>query len=598
MPEPFLFDQKPSFRKIFRSVPFALRIVYQADRRSFIILVLAGIADGPLGVVSVVALKQLVDALTRQSSSAWNWLAALVAISAAYGIVGFARDKYEDYLRFHTDIALKTKKLEYLHAVPYGILEDATFQNLAALQTEKGYVLQNLQHSFVYGLGSLFSVLGLLTVVAYLPWQATVLFLLAQTTRMYFLSKMREWSWDVLTLETREGRRGIYYQGILSKPLSAMTAKSLDLARPMMKRWRRLVQGVLRTRLKASDAAGMAQIGGTVFETLGFALALFLITRDVLLTTSTVSVAVIFVSTYQRFQQAFGNLISQVNWVYKDGVYLPVLQSFFSYPTESDMGKSLPTGPLTMRFEHVSFQYPGSSHKVLHDLNLTFTQGEHLALAGLNGAGKSTLLKLFMRVYEPTEGRITVNGVDLRTIKPSVWRKALSVLSQHDVVFDDVVREQIRYGALDEQERKARMRLALDTSGLGEVAKAFPKGLATHAGKEFAMPEEQAIELSGGQKQILAIARTLYRDAKIYVFDEPTSAVDAEKEERFFEALPEALQSQAVIYVSHRFSVLRRAERIVVIDQGRIIEDGTHEELMAKAGRYAELFTLQAKMYQ
>ena len=126
----------------------------------------------------------------------------------------------------------------------------------------------------------------------------------------------------------------------------------------------------------------------------------------------------------------------------------------------------------------------------------------------------------------------------------------------------------------------------------------FPRGMETHAGKQYAMPEDEPIELSGGQQQIVAIARTLYRHSRISIFDEPTSAVDAEKEERFFEALPEAFQSKAVIYVSHRFSTLRRAGRILVMDQGKIIEDGSHEELMTKRGRYAELFTLQAKMYQ
>jgi ATP-binding cassette subfamily B protein len=539
-----------------------------------------------------------VDALTLSSPVVWQWFGAMVFLSAAYGLINYSRDKFEDYLRYHTEIALKTKRLQFFHAVPYAVLEDASFQNLAKLQEEKGYVLTNLQHTLVYGIGSLFAVLGLLTVFAYLPWQATALFLFAQVIRFYFLRKAREWSWDVLSWETREGRRGIYYQQTLSRPSSAMTAKSLDLVRPMFRRWKKIVDEVLRSKLKMSDATARAQFWGAFFESLGFALALFLILRSVLSGASAVSVAIVFISTYQRFQQAFGSLISNLNWLYKDAVYLPIVHAFFSYPVESDAGRSLPSGPLAVRFEDVYFRYPTSTQDILRGLTLSFSLGEHLALAGLNGAGKSTFLKLLMRMYEPTKGRITVNGVDLRAIKPSAWRQALSVLLQNDIEFDDLVRDQVRYGALDQPVAKQRFRMALSTSGLAEVLKEFPKGLDTHAGKQYAMPEENAIEFSGGQKQIVAITRTLYRDAKIYIFDEPTSAVDAEKEERFFEALPEALPHQAVIYVSHRFSVLRRAERIIVIDQGRVIEDGTHDELMAKEGRYAELFTLQAKMYQ
>jgi ATP-binding cassette subfamily B protein len=142
------------------------------------------------------------------------------------------------------------------------------------------------------------------------------------------------------------------------------------------------------------------------------------------------------------------------------------------------------------------------------------------------------------------------------------------------------------------------MEAAVAVRGLGEVVSSLPRGLDTVVGRRYSLPEDEAIELSGGQKQIVTIARTVYRRARVYVFDEPTSAVDAEKEESFFAALPKTLEGKTLLFVSHRFSTLRRAKRILVIDAGRLIEDGSHEELLVKQGRYAELFTLQAKMYQ
>lgn len=282
----------------------------------------------------------------------------------------------------------------------------------------------------------------------------------------------------------------------------------------------------------------------------------------------------------------------------RESAFIVIFKNFFSIPSIKDSGVKPSAQPLRICFEDVWFHYPASEQNVLRGVNLDFSEGDHIALIGLNGAGKSTLLKLLMGVYEPTKGRITVNGVDLAKIRPSAWRKTLAVLQQDPPRFDDTLHNQIVYGDFKEKLSQKRLARALKTSGFGPMAEEMPDGLATHAGKQFAMPEDNAIELSGGQNQILAIARTLYRDARIYIFDEPTSAVDAEKEERFFEALPKAFQGKAIIFVSHRFSTLRRAKRILVMDGGRIIEDGSHEELMYKKGRYAELFTLQAKMYQ
>ena len=240
----------------------------------------------------------------------------------------------------------------------------------------------------------------------------------------------------------------------------------------------------------------------------------------------------------------------------------------------------------------------GSEEDVLRGVSFSFREGERIAIIGLNGAGKTTLLKLLMGVFHPTKGRIMINGVDLATIKPSAWRRALSVLSQEVPRFDDVLIDQIRYGDASSPLDEDRLKEAIQSSGLREVLSDFPKGLETHAGKQYAMPEDKAIELSGGQNQIIGIARALYRHARIYIFDEPTSSVDAQKEEHFFTTLPDVLSGKAILFVSHRFSTLRQAEHIIVIDQGRVIEEGSHEELMFKKGRYAELFTLQAKAYQ
>jgi ATP-binding cassette subfamily B protein len=277
---------------------------------------------------------------------------------------------------------------------------------------------------------------------------------------------------------------------------------------------------------------------------------------------------------------------------------VPLLFRLLDIPAERETGKKLTNQAIKVEFKDVYFRYPGSDTDVLKGITFSFEEGDRLALVGLNGAGKSTLLKLLMGVYEPTRGQILINGVSLKEIKPGAWRRVMAVMGQEPAFYSDTGTEQVWYGDRDEKFNEADIAHSIDASGFREIAEVLPKGMDTVVGKGYAMPEDNAIELSGGQNQILTIARTLYRNARIYIFDEPTSAVDAEKEESFFARLPEALAGKAIIFVSHRFSTLRRAKRILVLEEGRLIEDGTHEELLEVRGRYAELFTLQAKNYQ
>jgi ATP-binding cassette subfamily B protein len=305
-----------------------------------------------------------------------------------------------------------------------------------------------------------------------------------------------------------------------------------------------------------------------------------------------------FLAGFPSFWGDIGIALSQYRMIQRDAAFLVIVRDFLSLQPEQDIGVPVPSHPLVIEFKNVHFSYPGSSEKVLRGINCVFREGDRLALVGLNGAGKSTLLKLLMGIFQPTKGRILVNGVNLSKIKPSAWRRALSVMSQDVPRFDDTLRRQILYGDYAKDVDESRLDRSVDASGLRSVLPDFKNGIETHAGKQYAMVEDKAVELSGGQNQIIGIARALYRDARMYIFDEPTSAVDPEKEENFFHSLPDVLEGKGIIFVSHRFSTLRQAEHVIVIDAGRVIEEGSHETLMQKKGRYAELFTLQAKAYQ
>lgn len=591
--------EKPSWREIFRSLPTVLRFIFSLDRRFVALLCIVQILNVPFVALSVRTIKGLTDALeAHQAPLVWRWVTLLIVLSLLMIVADLIRGQSSDVLRYKIQVGLTRRWLEHVTKLSYETLEDTTFQSLAQTFDRKSYMVANVGMSLMWIAASAFECLGLFTLFLYLPLQATLTFVAAQVLRLYFMKKSQKWSWDVIDMESREGKRANYYQSILTRLPTLQEAKTYGFSKTLLARWQKTSQALLDSKIRSVKANAFTSFYSNVFQLAGLVFGLVIILQDVLQGRIAFSVIVVFITSLLQFQRAISNLAWNVTWFTSESVILPVFEAFFAVPEERDQGRMLPRGSLTISFQDVWFRYPGTNHDILRGVTFTFSQGDHIALVGLNGAGKSTLLKLLMRMYEPTRGVILVNGVDLRTIKPSVWRSALAVLTQNIQSYDDSIEHQILYGDIERPKNLTRLKVAATTSNLQSVIRELPRGFATHIGKQYAMDEDAPIELSGGQNQMLAIARTLYRDAKIYIFDEPTSAVDAEKEEHFFSSLPDALQGRALLFVSHRFSTLRRARRILVMDEGRIIEDGTHEELLAKEGRYAELFNLQAKLYQ
>jgi ATP-binding cassette subfamily B protein len=244
-------------------------------------------------------------------------------------------------------------------------------------------------------------------------------------------------------------------------------------------------------------------------------------------------------------------------------------------------------------FEHVTFHYPGTDIRVMDDVSVQIHPGETVALVGRNGAGKSTFVKLLCRLYDPDEGRILLDGIDISTVDPADLRAAIGGMFQDFVTYQATAGENIGLGEVVRIEDAAAVAASARNAGAATLIEGLPRGYETVLGKWFG----KGTQLSGGEWQKVALARSFMRPAPILILDEPTSALDAQAEYELFARLRSLAEGRTAVFISHRFSTVRKADRIFLFHEGRLAEQGTHAELMSLAGRYAELFTLQASAY-
>lgn len=303
-------------------------------------------------------------------------------------------------------------------------------------------------------------------------------------------------------------------------------------------------------------------------------------------------------------QESFEATLNAAAKVYEGNLYMQNLFTYLSLPGDEPFreleaeaeragGEAAPGGAPEVVFDQVSFSYPGTDREALSEVSITVQPGQTLALVGRNGAGKTTLIKLLARLYEPTSGRILIDGRDVAALDPSEVRKRLGVIFQDFVQYNLTAGENVGLGWLPSIDDEPEIRRAARRGGADRFIERLPRGYDSVLGRYYG-----GEQLSVGQWQRLALARGFMRHADLLVLDEPTAALDAESEAALFERLQELKEGRTALLITHRFSTVRFADRIVVLDDGRLVEEGTHAELVEKGGLYAKMFETQAAGYR
>ncbi|WP_392536003.1 ABC transporter ATP-binding protein [Nostoc sp. C117] len=394
-----------------------------------------------------------------------------------------------------------------------------------------------------------------------------------------------------------ETRQQHYLENLLAREDFATEVKLYQLGKMLLGRYRDLFDQLYGEDRDLTLRRGLWGYLLSLLSTGAFYAAYAWIVLETVLGKISLGDMTMYLTVFRQGQSTFSNALTSIGGMYEDNLYLSNLYDFLEEKVPKSWGKAtIGLNPQDgIRFENVSFTYPGSSKPALRNISLHLQPREKLAIVGENGSGKTTLIKLLTRLYTPDSGRIFLDGLDLQEWDVDVLRRRIGVIFQNFVRYQFTVGENIGVGDVEHLENTTSWQTAAEKGMAQSFIDQLPQTFQTQLGRWF----KGGQELSGGQWQKIALSRAFMRSqADILVLDEPTSAIDAQAEFEIFNHFRAITQNQMVLLISHRFSTVRMADKILVIENGEVIEQGTHEELLQLGGRYAKLFLLQAAGYQ
>jgi ATP-binding cassette subfamily B protein len=397
---------------------------------------------------------------------------------------------------------------------------------------------------------------------------------------------------------TPERRELDYLRYVAASDVTAKEVKLFGLSDHFIRRYERLADDYYKANRGLSIKRAASGTALSALSTLAYYGAVAFIVVQAVNATITIGTLTFLTGSFDRSRGLIQAVLLRAAGLYEESLFLRDLFEFLAM--KPDVASRPHARPFPARINHgfvfddVGFRYPDREQWALRNASFEFNAGERIALVGENGAGKTTLVKLLTRLYDPTEGRILLDGVDLRDYDIDGLRRAIGVIFQDFVRYDLVARENIAVGRIESIGEEDRIRDAAAKSLAADVVQRLSSGLDHMLGRRF----DGGADLSGGEWQKIALARAYIRDAQVLVLDEPTASLDARAEYQVFQRFSELTAGRMAVLISHRFSTVRMADRILVLDAGRVIEDGSHEALLARDGRYAELFSLQAAGYR
>jgi ATP-binding cassette, subfamily B, bacterial len=582
-----------------------MELAWSASPRSLMRYTLLGMLSASMPPLSVFLGAVLVNRIAEARVHALQirdilpiviglWL--VTSVQRAIGAyMGYGRNLFVRRVQLEAERRL----LEQAAKVDIGHFDNSNWHDrLARAKRDVSWRPGDLTWSVLGLSGSIVTIVLMATLLASLHYVLVVLALLAAVLSLVIERRVTARLYEFFYKETPEEREREYMGDLLAQPRTTKEIRAYVLADYLLGRHRRLSEDLFRQREEMYRSATRVSLLTGLVSGTTLALAYLFVAVQGVAGAINPGGVVLVIGAFTSVAATLGNISSTFVAVDQHTTFL---DDYFSFLAIEPL-VPLPATPYPVpnwhiddiEFDGVTFTYPGGTEPAVEDLSLHIRNGELIAFVGENGAGKSTLVKLLLRFYDADRGSVRVGGVDVKDLHPETLRDRIGVLFQDYASYELSVRENVVMGRPGGKVDDERVMEALQDARSEWLLKKMPKGLDSKVGRLF----EGGHDLSGGEWQRLALARIMYRDADIWILDEPTSSLDPEAEAGIFAELKDNLRGRIGIVISHRFSTVRIADRIAVVADGRIVELGTHDELLLAGGRYAQLFELQAAGYR
>ncbi len=595
-----------------RYVPALFRLIWRTHRGYTAAMIVLRVVRSVVPVTTFWVGKLILDSVIAAKAGhgsltqVWRYLALELAIVLTGEVLARASSLIESLLGDLFSNAMSVQLMEHAAKLDLAQFEDPEFYDhleRARRQTVGRIALLSLLLSMSQDALTLLTLAGAL--IAYNPW---LLLLLAVAVIPSFLGETHfaALGYSLLFRWTPERRQLDYLRYVGASDKTAKEVQMFGLAPWLTERYRDLSQKFYEENRNLSVRRGVVSALLSILGTVGYYAAYIVILIRAVKGDITIGTLTFLAASFGRGRDVIQNILLSASNVAEQALYLRDLFVFLEMrPTIESAPNARPV-PAKIQsefvFENVGFRYPDNERWAVRNVDLVLRPGERVALVGENGAGKTTITKLLARLYDPTEGRITLDGIDLKEYDLVSLRHTIGVIFQDFVRYDMRFDENIGVGEIDsvraDLDRNNGTPPAISAAAENSLAASllprFSKGYQQMLGRRF----DEGVDLSGGEWQKIALARAYIRDAQVLILDEPTAALDARAEYEVFLRFSELVAGRTAILISHRFSTVRMADRIIVLRHGKVEEQGSHEELLANGGLYEELFTMQAQGYR
>ncbi len=616
----FLWEPLKSLSDVGKTIstyPRALGLMWQASRKEtafFCLFNLLSAAVTPLQIwLSKYIINEVVAAVPAtegDTTTHLRMIALLIGLQLFIWLAGDAITSIINMLRYSMSLKVTyyTEELIFqkVSNLDLAFFESPPFFNqMTHAHKQASQQILNFLHNLVVMLSNLLVLISLLVMVAHLHILAMLGIIALSMPYLVVTNYFGKRWFRLLFKQTAERRLANYISSLLITREPVKEMKLFGLHGILIERFGRLWRKYARENKTLSLTQEISQFVLNLLSTLSTAGVWLYAALRAIGQQITIGDMMLYFQASERARSSIVNIFRLSGTVYESSLFTEHLFAFLDLDPNAvegtlqqpEKGAKLKKVGRPIRegivFEGVSFTYPGTEESVLKNVSFTIAPGECIAIVGRNGAGKTTLVKLLTRLYDPNSGNIRLDGIDLKAYHLESLYNQFSVVFQDFLQYHFSVRENIGFGQVDAYNDMERIRTAAEKAGSLARIEKLPKRFDTVLGRTL----EEGVDLSGGEWQKIALARAFMRDAQILVLDEPTAALDAVAEEEIFQRFNELTTGKTSVIISHRFSTVKMADRILVLEDGRLIEQGTHDELMKRNGTYAEMYTLQAQRY-